>query len=188
MQRRTVLSTTCTGLALAVAGCSSGSDSANDTEDSEDTEDTENGDGSDSTESVDIDTSGPVAVVESYYQAVETLEPESTDDEILDAIRPAFHSASLITTRIRRADDDEQTVPSGDLTTLSVSVTERNLSVDALEEDWGLREPLDFEEDTIEAIAAENAVVTGTVEFETTDNGSVTHLTATQNGTWQIVL
>jgi len=132
-----------------------------------------------------IDTSSPDAVVESFYTTANELDTDADSDEILDEVGDALHSESPLRDLLEETGDEETDEEEDEeLENVDVEVTEEDLTVEEVEQRVGFFE---IDDDAIEDIAEENAVVAGTIESED-EQEEIEHLTATEDGEWKIVL
>lgn len=165
MDRRNFIAALGAGTAFAIAGCSGDDGGSN------------------------VDTSSPEAVVESFYKVSDDLDQDSSSDEILDAWEPMLHSASPYTEFIEEMDDEDtgtgtETEEQQNLESVETEVTKEDLSAEELSARPGF---FDMSEEELNAIAAENAVVSATVKYEDIDTQEREHVTATEDGDWLIV-
>lgn len=135
------------------------------------------------------DTSSPTALVESYYDAVDDLDSDTSGEDALDALDDFYHSESPVRDIIEegggnQSDGEEQ---EQSIASVSAEVTEEDLSADALDQRFGLSF-FGTSQETIESFAEENAVVSAEIEFEEAETQTQEHLTATEDGDWQLVL
>lgn len=166
MDRRQFIVAASTTSAIAMAGCLHG----------------DGGGGS-------ADTSSPTALVESYYDAVADLGPDTSGEDALDALDDFYHSESPIRDIIEQgggnqSDGEEQ---EQSISGASAEVTEEDLGADAIDQRFGLSF-FGTSQEAIDSFAEENAVVTAEIEFEEAETQTQEHLTATEGGDWQLVL
>lgn len=135
------------------------------------------------------DTSSPTALVESYYEALDDLDQDMSAEDILDELDAFYHSQSPIRDLVEQGAGNES---NGDtqqksLASVSTEVTDENLGKEALDQRFGLSF-FGASEEAMNAFADENAVVTASVEYEEAEGNEQEHLTATEDGEWQMVL
>jgi hypothetical protein len=165
MKRRTLITMVGAAAILPISGCNGG-------------------DGSD----INIDTSSPEAVVESFRQAVDELGQNSSAEDIIDAIDPALHSASPLPARIRDWEDpSDSAYITHDVARIEATVIDEDLDASQLTREFGAA--LDGVSQTeVETIAEANALVEASLEFEEAPDGTTQHLTAPEGGDWFIVI
>lgn len=133
----------------------------------------------------DADTGSPESVVESFYDIGDGLDPESSADEIVDAISPVLHSASPLPELLEQSEDENEDNQLNDIDSIETEVTQENLTVAELEE-YGLG-VFGVSDEDIESIAEENAIVNASVEYAEAEAEEVEHVTATEDGDWLLI-
>jgi hypothetical protein len=176
MNRRRFLVTTSGLTLLATAGCSqlSGGD------DDDSGSDGSNGGG---------ETDSPGAVVEAFYDLTNTVDENSDPSEVISRLQELSHSASPFSA-FTESDIDPGANSDVTVENVETEVTSEDLTADELEQQYGLSRFETVEEDDVEAIAEENAVVeasltqSGEGVEEGQEETTQEHLTATEGGEW----
>lgn len=134
----------------------------------------------------DADTSGPEAVVESYYRAADEIEVDASAEEAIDAISPFFYEGSPLLELIRTSLEENGVQGAQNLENIETTITDENLGTETLidERDLGSSS---LSQGEIEAIAEENALVEASPEYEDAQGQTQQHLTATTDEEWLIV-
>lgn len=128
--------------------------------------------------------SSPVAVIESWYQALADLGPDAGVEGYTRSNRFCTTPPYLDRVRATYSQDASSSV-SPDVTLVDTEIIEEN--VDKTTVDGTVLGP-DVSESVISEVAAENAVVEARTESEASGRTSMTtFLTATENANWVVV-
>lgn len=150
-----------------------------------------NADSSAGTETVTISTGSPEAVVESYYEVLDRMNQDANTDDVLSTLDPLLHSELPVRRTLRAADSAENNSSGEDraLANLEIEVVQEDLSVDELSSLSSQEYVVyDLSEDEAAAIGEENAVVRATTEYEDGTTEERDHLTAPEDGEWQVIV
>lgn len=163
MNRRQVILSTGTAVAAGLAGClGGGGDGGND---------------------------GPEAVVESFYEETSDLDPDADAQEILDATDGFLHSESPIRAALAfivfAGGDDNASDERGELASIETETREENIGVEDIEAEF-VGQFGSVEQEVLEAVAEENAVVEAELSVDGGEDRTETHLVTTEDGNWVV--
>jgi hypothetical protein len=144
------------------------------------------GGGNGSSDTNNVDTSGPEAVVETYYQRLNQAQGGTPTDEAVETMEPVIWEESTFVLRsLREGFEADRIEIAANLASVETTVTDENFGVERLTE-LGFNDI--FSESEIATIAEENANVEATVEYtdEREDRTEDLHITAKINDDWLI--
>jgi hypothetical protein len=161
MQRRQFAAATGSAVVIGLAGCLGGGDSA--------------------------DTSSPGAVVESYYETAYDLDSDASGEDIVEELDGHLHSESPYRELFEESPNESGTGGTErSLDSVETEVTEEDVGEEALRQEYASF--FEISDSVISSLAEENAVVSATLTFEDAEDQEAEHLTATEDGDWQVFI
>lgn len=134
----------------------------------------------------DGDFGSPTAVVEPYYEAIEDASDGLSGEEWVEELDEYLHSESPYRDLWEDRSAEEMQGDGRTVDSVETEVTDEDLSAEELQEEFsgGF---FNVSDDSIDAIADDNAVVEATLTFEESEEeAALEHINAPEDGNWQI--